>query len=212
MFGWFKPKPRTVDEPDEVYRTRARADQALVAGASGSTPPVVVASFFPASLERIEALLDRAGTPFQRLSFRSGAPSALASVRTLDASRLVHDYGFDAWLLGTGRTHSFLFIEHHPLRSVEKVVLDVLDDVSRVTVQRVRFFVGLDEPFMRAFGGERILRLMDQLGMGAADVIQHSMVDRSIEKAQQKMEKATPNAVPTRSVEEWFERNLPGRS
>jgi preprotein translocase subunit SecA len=88
----------------------------------------------------------------------------------------------------------------------------VLDDVSKAKPQQVRFFVGLDEPLMHAFGGERIAKLMDQLGMGADEVIQHPMVDRSIVRAQQKLQKAAPNAVPTRSPEEWFASNLPRRS
>lgn len=213
MFGWFKRKPRWVDEPDEVHRTRASADQALVRAVGQATAPVVVASFFPASLERVEALLETEGVPFARLSFGGGTPPVETQrAFTLDASRLAQDYGFDGWLLGTGRAFSFLFVEHHPLPRVEQVALGVLDDASRVSPHRVRFYVGLDEPLMAAFGGERVTELMDRLGMAAGEVIQHPMVDRAIRRAQEKLEKRAPNAVPTRSVEEWFQSNLGGRS
>jgi preprotein translocase subunit SecA len=64
---------------------------------------------------------------------------------------------------------------------------------------------------MSGRASERIAQLMDQLGMGADEVIQHPMVDRSIMRAQQKLAKAAPNAVPTRSADEWFASNLPRR-
>jgi hypothetical protein len=209
MFGWFKSKPRWVDEPDEVYQTRAQADVALVRAAKAATLPVIVASFFPASLEKLEAALSAAGVNVTRLSFGSGVNyGSTSGVLTLDASRLAHEYGFDGWLLGSGKEFTFLFVEHHPLPSVERVFLDVLDGVSKLKVQRVRFFVGLDEPLMRAFGGDRIIGLMTQLGMKPDEVIQHPMVDRSIENAQKKLEKAAKNALSTRSVEEWFAQNL----
>lgn len=209
MFGWFKSKHRWVDEPDEVYQSRATADAALVRAAKAATLPVIVASFFPASLQRLEAALTAAGLPVTRLSFGSGVNhGSTGGVLTLDASRLAHEYGFDGWLLASGKEFSFLFVEHHPLPKVEQVFLDVLDGASKVKVQRVRFFVGLDEPLMRRFGGERLVSLMSQLGMTEDEVIRHPMVDRSIEKAQKKLEKAAGDALPAPSVEQWFAQNL----
>jgi preprotein translocase subunit SecA len=41
---------------------------------------------------------------------------------------------------------------------------------------------------MRMFGSERISKLMDRLGLKEGEVIQHSMVTRSIERAQKKVE------------------------
>jgi hypothetical protein len=211
MFGWFKRKPRWVDEPDEIYRTRARADAALVETARSSELPVIVASFFALSLERIEAELDAAGVAFQRLLFGAGADPALRpQIWTLDASRIAQQYAFDGWLLGTGEAYSFLFVEHHPLASEERVLLDVLDETSKVRPQRVRFFVGLDEPLMLRFGADRIVQLMDRLGIGAGDVIRHPLVDRAIRRAQDKLRRDAPSALPASSAEEWFELNLPG--
>jgi hypothetical protein len=211
MFGWFKRKPRWVDEPDEIYRTRAHADAALVDAARSSGLPVIVASFFALSLERIEAEMDAGGVAFQRLLFGAGADLAAGPrIWTLDASRIAQQYAFDGWLLGTGKAYSFLFVEHHPLASQERVLLDVLDESSKLHAQRVRFFVGLDEPLMLRFGADRIVQLMDRLGIGAGDVIRHPLVDRAIGRAQDKLRKAAPNAVPARSAEEWFELNLRG--
>ncbi|TSJ42294.1 preprotein translocase subunit SecA [Fluviicola chungangensis] len=50
------------------------------------------------------------------------------------------------------------------------------------------FFVSLEDDLMRKFGSERIAKIMDRLGLKEGEVIQHSMVSRSIERAQKKVE------------------------
>jgi preprotein translocase subunit SecA len=51
-----------------------------------------------------------------------------------------------------------------------------------------QFFVSLEDNLMRLFGSERIAKLMDRMGLQEGEVIQHSMVSRSIERAQKKVE------------------------
>ncbi len=51
-----------------------------------------------------------------------------------------------------------------------------------------QFYVSLEDNLMRLFQSERIAGLMDKMGHKEGDVIQHSMVTKSIERAQQKVE------------------------
>ena len=51
-----------------------------------------------------------------------------------------------------------------------------------------QFFVSLEDNLMRLFGSERIAKLMDRMGLEEGEVIQHSMVSKSIERAQKKVE------------------------
>jgi preprotein translocase subunit SecA len=51
-----------------------------------------------------------------------------------------------------------------------------------------QFFVALEDPLMRLFGSERISKLMDRMGLKEGEVIQHSMISKSIERAQKKVE------------------------
>jgi len=51
-----------------------------------------------------------------------------------------------------------------------------------------QFFVSLEDNLMRLFMPDRIARIMDRLGLKEGEVIQHSMVTRSIERAQKKVE------------------------
>lgn len=51
-----------------------------------------------------------------------------------------------------------------------------------------QFFVSLEDDLMRLFGSERISKLMDRMGFQEGEVIQHSMITNSIERAQKKVE------------------------
>ncbi len=50
------------------------------------------------------------------------------------------------------------------------------------------FFVSLEDDLMRMFGSERIAKVMDFAGYKEGEVIQHSMITKSIERAQRKVE------------------------
>jgi len=51
-----------------------------------------------------------------------------------------------------------------------------------------QFFVSLEDKLMRLFGSERIASVMDKIGYKDGEVIQHSMITKSIERAQKKVE------------------------
>ena len=51
-----------------------------------------------------------------------------------------------------------------------------------------QFFVSLEDDLMRLFGSDRIAKLMDRMGIEEGEVIQHSMITNSIERAQKKVE------------------------
>ncbi len=51
-----------------------------------------------------------------------------------------------------------------------------------------QFFVSLEDKLMRLFGSDRMVKVMDRLGLEEGEVIQHSMMTKSIERAQRKVE------------------------
>ncbi len=51
-----------------------------------------------------------------------------------------------------------------------------------------QFFVSLEDNLMRLFGSERISNIMLRMGIEEGEVIQHSMITKSIERAQRKVE------------------------
>ena len=50
------------------------------------------------------------------------------------------------------------------------------------------FYVSMEDDLMRMFGSERLAGLMDKLGFKEGDMIEHSMISNSIERAQKKVE------------------------
>ncbi|HEU4496075.1 MAG TPA: preprotein translocase subunit SecA, partial [Flavobacterium sp.] len=51
-----------------------------------------------------------------------------------------------------------------------------------------QFYVSLEDNLMRLFGSERVAKIMDRLGLKEGEVIQHSMMTKSIERAQKRVE------------------------
>ncbi len=51
-----------------------------------------------------------------------------------------------------------------------------------------RFFLSLEDNLMRIFASERVKNMMQALGMGEGEAIEHRMVSNAIEKAQRKVE------------------------
>lgn len=51
-----------------------------------------------------------------------------------------------------------------------------------------QFYVSLEDDLMRLFGSDRIAKMMDRLGIKEGEMIQHSMITGSIERAQKKVE------------------------
>ena len=50
------------------------------------------------------------------------------------------------------------------------------------------FYVSLEDDLMRLFGSDKIAKMMDRMGLKEGEVIQHSMISKSIERAQKKVE------------------------
>jgi preprotein translocase subunit SecA len=51
-----------------------------------------------------------------------------------------------------------------------------------------QFYVSLEDNLMRLFGSDRVAKVMDRMGLEDGEVIQHSMMTKSIERAQKKVE------------------------
>jgi preprotein translocase subunit SecA len=51
-----------------------------------------------------------------------------------------------------------------------------------------QFYVSLEDNLMRLFGSDKVAKIMDRMGLKEGEVIQHSMMTKSIERAQKKVE------------------------
>jgi len=57
------------------------------------------------------------------------------------------------------------------------------------------------------FGGERLISLMQKLGMAPGETIEHPMITASIKRAQEKLSSKITVDFSARSQEEWFRRS-----
>ena len=98
--------------------------------------------------------------------------------------------------------------ERYPLSTRETQVAEKLSAAG--IAFPVPAFAALDDTLLLKAGGEKIISLMQKMGMGEAEIIEHSMIESSIEKLQGKIEAAVPAESKTRSPQEWFQLNVPG--
>ena len=96
-------------------------------------------------------------------------------------------------------------MEVHPIYSINRGLIDFFADSQLDTVT---YYLGLDEPLFKLFGSERIVELLKRMGTKDEETISHPMVDKSIERAQMKLEKHHDDYVNvTSSQEDWMEAN-----
>jgi preprotein translocase subunit SecA len=72
----------------------------------------------------------------------------------------------------------------------------------------VTVLTALDEALLMIFGGDKLIKIMQGLGMNEDEIIEHKMVSQSIANAQEKIEKKVTIEQSMRSQSEWIERNF----
>jgi hypothetical protein len=95
-----------------------------------------------------------------------------------------------------------VFAEHFPLASAEQELF------ANLQLTEVPVLNALDEPIFMLFGGENTIEIMKKLGVGDDEIIGHSMITKSIRRAQEKIEEKSGTNYPARSAQEWLSLNL----
>lgn len=95
-----------------------------------------------------------------------------------------------------------MFAEHYPLFSKEIALFQKLD------LKKALVLSSLDEPLFLNVGGEKIISLMKKMGMKDDEVIEHSMISRSIQNVQKKIAEKVVVEQSACSQQDWFQKNL----
>jgi len=185
------------DQDDLVYKTRREKYNAIVNKVqelTGKGQPVLVGTASVEVSETLSRMLRAKRIPHNVLNAKQHASEAdivamagqksAVTIATNMAGR-----GTDI-KLGTGvREMGGLFIlgsERHESRRIDRQLR------GRAGRQgdpgESIFYVSLEDELMRLFGSERVIAVMDRLGHEEGDVIEHSMITKSIERAQKKVE------------------------
>lgn len=95
-----------------------------------------------------------------------------------------------------------VFTEHYPLHAKELAL------VEHWPAQKIAVYSAMDEPLFKHLGSEKMLPMMKLLGMKEDEVIEHSLVTKSIIKGQAKIAAAVTLEQPAQSQGEWLEKNF----
>lgn len=95
-----------------------------------------------------------------------------------------------------------VFIEHHP--SAEK------ESALHVELQlaTAKVYSSLEEELFTRFGGEKLVSLMNKMGMPEDEAVSHPLVTRSIQNIQRKIDRSLALELPARNMKEWMQKNL----
>jgi hypothetical protein len=95
-----------------------------------------------------------------------------------------------------------VFTEHYPLHSKELAL------VEHWPLTKIIVYSAMDEPLFKQLGSEKMIPMMKLLGMKEDEVIEHSLVTKSIIKGQAKIAAHVTLEQSAQSQEEWLERNF----
>ena len=185
------------DEEDLIYRTKKEKFNAVIdkiVELKGAGRPVLVGTTSVEISELLSRMLKLRGIRHNVLNAKqhaseaqivaeAGQPGAV-TIATNMAGR-----GTDI-KLGTGVKEAgglaIIGTERHDSRRVDRQLRGRSGrqgDPGSST-----FYVSLEDDLMRLFGAERITKVVDRMGMKEGEVLQHSMLSSSIERAQKKVE------------------------
>ena len=95
-----------------------------------------------------------------------------------------------------------VFVEHHPLHTKE------LELIKNWDAEKIIVYSAMDEPLFKHFGSDKLIPLMKMMGMKEDEVIEHSMVSKSIIKGQEKIAAQVSLEQSANSQEDWMRKNL----
>ena len=185
------------DFPDVIYKTKRgkyKAAVAEIAELHAKGQPVLVGTTSIAQSEDLSAMLKRQGVPHNVLNAKfhemeaqiisqAGQPSAV-TIATNMAGRGT-DIVLGEGVPALGGLH-IIGTERHESRRIDNQLRG--RSGRQGDPGSSRFYLSLEDDLMRLFGADNIASLMDKLGMEEDEPIEHSLISRSIEQAQKKVE------------------------
>jgi len=185
------------DREDLVYKTKREKFNAVILEIQDLTKkgrPVLVGTTSVETSELLSRMLKRVNVPHNVLNAKLHAKEAdivaeAGKAGTVTIATNMAGRGTDIKLGPGVKEASGLAIigtERHESRRVDRQLRG--RSGRQGDPGSSQFFVSLEDDLMRMFGSERIAKIMDSLGIKEGEVIQHSMITKSIERAQKKVE------------------------
>ena len=186
-----------VDLPDLIFKSKAAKYRAVVRNAverHQTGQPILIGTTSITQSEELSDMLLRAGVPHKVLNAKHHEQEAeivanagqmgMVTIATNMAGR-----GTDI-TLGEGVPElgglAILGTERHESRRIDNQLRG--RSGRQGDPGSSQFFLSLEDDLMRIFGADNISGIMDKLGMEEDEPIEHSLITKSIERAQKKVE------------------------
>ncbi|MHC6203863.1 preprotein translocase subunit SecA [Breznakiellaceae bacterium SP9] len=167
--------------PHEVLNAKNHAREATIIAEAGAKGAVTIATNMAGRGTDIKL----GGSPESRARKRAGTEASP------EAYQLIYDKEYEKWKKDYEEVKSLggLYVigtERHESRRIDNQLRG--RSGRQGDPGRSKFFISMDDDLMRLFGGERIKGLMTKIGMEPGEPIKHSMLNKSIERAQKRVE------------------------
>ncbi|MGM0417286.1 MAG: preprotein translocase subunit SecA [Thermodesulfobacteriota bacterium] len=185
------------DYPDAIYKTKKeKYDAAIneIADCYKTGQPVLVGTISIDVSEYFSKMLKKRGVPHEVLNAKQHDKEAeiiamAGQKKAVTIATNMAGRGTDI-VLGEGVTDlgglHILGTERHESRRIDNQLRG--RSGRQGDPGSSKFYLSLDDDLLRIFGGERITKVMDRLGMQEGETIEHGMISRAIENAQKKVE------------------------
>ena len=185
------------DHPDRIYRTELGKFGAVVADVKERNQkgqPVLLGTVSISKNETLSTLLHQAGVKHEVLNAKNnqeeaGIVAAAGQKGAVTLATNIAGRGTDI-VLGDGVADlgglHVVGTERHESRRIDNQLRG--RSGRQGDPGSTRFYVSLEDDLMRIFGGERVASLMQTLGIDDSTPLESSVVSRSLEGAQKKVE------------------------
>ena len=191
-----KPVKR-IDQPDVIYKTKRAKYNAVandVEKIHSTGQPVLIGTASIEQSEQLSAILSKKGIPHNVLNAKfhekeaeivaDAGQKGAVTIATNMAGRGT-DIKLGEGVMELGGMY-IIGTERHESRRIDNQLR------GRAGRQgdpgNSRFYLSLEDDLLRLFGSDNIASIMDKMGMGEDDPIEHRLITRSIENAQKKVE------------------------
>ena len=195
MFGLFKSKKKEIITKDFIYKNEVVKYKSMLQHLKDQEKSVLI-YYFEDTKNAIQEVLNTAP-----INYSTEGNSFVTKVWLINANTILNksDIG----------NRTVFFAEHHPSFSRENEIKQHLLEIEGI--KEVIFYTSFEDKLLQLFGSERILQLMEKMGFKDDEVIEHTMISTSIERAQKRIDEklSIHNNNNTRQRKDWFEINLP---
>ena len=198
FFGLIGNKNKKLKTLSRIGLTRQGAFLDILKVVSPAKKPVYIFYFFEESKDYLKSLLTTEYFSFKDIS--SEPATSDSDVYFINARNFnPHAYKFTSVKL-------LYCLDHFPLASVHLKFIQSLEEMS--SPAELIIYGGLDEPILQKFGGEKIQQLMQRMGIGESEMIEHEMISAAIANAQKKIEEKVKVESKANNALEWFRLNF----